>query len=370
VAEEQPGFEGFASHPELGEEVSGRIFLDRWRLRFESTAVAVEIPLNQARLEITSGEDGAPVEVRFGHPEQPEWGVRTTDVSILEDRQLRGQAHTRNQIRIHLAAGDARRRIILTGIALAALALIVSLVTMGTGFMVRRLVARIPPSFEKQIGDEVIAELKTRMMFRADAEALARLDRGVAPLLDALPTNQVQFQFYVMEYPLPNAFALPGGHVVVTSALLNLTDRPEELAGVVAHEISHVTLKHGFRKIISSAGPLIVCKLFLGNGGGLLGHLGESSELLVRQSFSQEYELEADAQGFDYLVAAHIDPRGLSSILRKLQLEHDRMRVPHTELGAFASHPTTEKRLRRLDSKWKRLSDKSSFKPLQKLEEK
>ena len=86
--------------------------------------------------------------------------------------------------------------------------------------------------------------------------------------------------------------------------MLELADRPEEVAGVVAHELAHVTQKHGFRKIISDAGPYLIMKIFFGGASGTAGVLGGSSQLLVRQSFSQEYELEADEVGWQYLVAA------------------------------------------------------------------
>jgi beta-barrel assembly-enhancing protease len=160
---------------------------------------------------------------------------------------------------------------------------------------------------------------------------------------------------------MPNAFALPGGHVMVNDSLINMASKPEELAGVIAHEVAHVTEKHGFRKIISEAGPYLIVRVFLGGSRGTAGALGGSSQLLVRQSFSQEYELEADDVGWKYLVAAKIDPRGLADMLKKLQAAQDRMGFGHFDLGAFSSHPATVKRVQRLDAKWNKLKDKSGF---------
>ena len=91
-------------------------------------------------------------------------------------------------------------------------------------------------------------------------------------------------------------------------------------------------------------------------GSAVVGMVGGSSQLLVRQSFSQEYELEADAAGWDYLVAAKMDPRALSTMLRKLDQEQQIFsKIPGLkEPGAFSSHPGTEKRIRRLDAKWRK----------------
>jgi predicted Zn-dependent protease len=155
---------------------------------------------------------------------------------------------------------------------------------------------------------------------------------------------------------MPNAFALPGGYVVVTTSLLELADRPEEIAGVVAHEVSHVTLKHGFRKVISAAGPFLILKLFSG-GGGLLSMVGEGSGMLAYQSFSQEYELEADAAGWQCMVKAGLDPRGLADMLRKLNSVHHSYTHGYDGFAALSSHPPTPKRLRVLDEKWKKLKE-------------
>jgi predicted Zn-dependent protease len=95
-------------------------------------------------------------------------------------------------------------------------------------------------------------------------------------------------------------------------------------------------------------------------GGGSAGLIGAGSGLLVGQSFSQEYELEADAVGFNYLVAAHVDPRGLADMLGKLEAEQRRY---GDSFGpqAFSSHPATQKRIDRLNAKWKKLKNKTGF---------
>lgn len=345
-------------HPSLGTEpVWGRIIFVGWRLRFESEIVTREIPLVNLRIERADPSVGG---IIFSDPDHPDWQIHTLDEDILSQSALLQQPHTRNQIEELQGGQELKRRLKITGLFLAAFTLLAVLGSMLTGMMVRSLVARVPIEWEQELGDKVMAGLKEKEQFPDDTNLLANVTQAVAPLLQVVPNHGLQYKFYLMDYPRPNAFALPGGHVVVTTSLLKLVDRPEQIAGVVAHELAHVTQRHGFRKIISSAGPYIVGRLFLRSNSGLLGVLAGSSQLLVCQSFSQEYELEADDVGWQYLVAARIDPRGMPEMLQKIKADAERQ---HDFQGpqAFSSHPATEKRIRRLEAKWSRLKDKSGF---------
>src|SRR5262249_60882305 len=137
-------------------------------------------------------------------------------------------------------------------------------------------------------------------------------------LLASVGGRQTNYTFCIAEEEEPNAFALPGGHVVVTTGLLKMTSRPEELLGVISHEVAHVTRKHGIRKAIASAGPFLIFRVFLGgDGSGVAGVVGGASDLLVRQGFSQAYETEADDVGWQAMVAAKIDPRGMTTMFEK-----------------------------------------------------
>jgi len=359
MTKDTPAFEAWVCHPSLGEEVVwGRIVFEGWKLRFESAQVTREIPLVRLHLERDDSETGG---IAFSYPSDVEWVFHTLDESILAHSALLQQPHTRHQIQALQSGQELKRRIKIVGVFLAGFALVALVVSMLMGLMVRSLVARVPPEWEQELGDEVMADLKQKETFIHDATLETNLAWAVAPLMRAVPTNTLGYRFYLVDSRLPNAFALPGGHVVVTTRLLEISERPEEIAGVVAHEVAHVTLKHGLRKIISSAGPYLLCQLFLRGGGGLMGVLAGGSQVLVFQSFSQEYETEADDVGWDYLVAAHIDPRGLADMLSKLEREERRMHLVHLAPQALSSHPATEKRIRRLEAKWNKLKDKSGF---------
>ena len=355
----QPGFEAYVTHPDLGEDlVWGRIVFEGWKLRFESERVRLEIPLVKLRIQRDESEAGG---VSFCDPDRADWVIHAPGEEILDQPSLLQQPHTRNQIHGLQSGAELKRRLKIIGISLGSFAVLALLVSLVMGMMVRSVVARIPPEWEQEFGDKVIAELRETETFVQDPVMETNLVRAVAPLLSAVPTNALGFKLYLMKEDLPNAFALPGGHIVVTTSLMELADRPEEIAGVIAHEVAHVNKRHVFRKMISSAGPYLLCRLFMRDNSGPLGMLAGGSQLLVCQSFSQEYETEADDVGWQYMVAAHIDPRGLPDMLGRLQAKYDSLHLGHLVPQAFSSHPATAKRIRRLDAMWAKLKDKSGF---------
>jgi predicted Zn-dependent protease len=96
--------------------------------------------------------------------------------------------------------------------------------------------------------------------------------------------------------------------------------------------------------------------------------LGQASELLVQSSFSQEYETEADEEGWRALVAAKIDPRGMTETFEKLRAYEMAQEVVFEVPQAFSSHPAMEKRIARLEKKWRKLSPKDGFQDLRPLQ--
>jgi len=164
--------------------ISGKITFDRWRLSFQSDSLNLEIPLVRLQIQVDMGEEQ---NVSFFDPEQPGLWVQTEEMSILDERTLLMQANTRNQVRSLKAGDELKSRLRIIGwfaVAFVAIAVIGSLLT---GMVVTSLVNSIPPSWEKEIGDEAMADLKKEHTFIQDPKALLRLDRGISPLLDSLP---------------------------------------------------------------------------------------------------------------------------------------------------------------------------------------
>ena len=164
----------------------------------------------------------------------------------------------------------------------------------------------------------------------------------------------VKFTFTVLNSPIVNAFALPGGYIYVSRGLLALAGDEAELAGVIAHEIGHVAARHGAQRMSSG----IMAQL----GLGLLSILTDSPELsgiaqlgamAAIQGYSRDQEFEADMLGVHYLERAGFDTEAMASFLAKMRAysEVEGRIAGHSGSGdqfdIFATHPRTAERVRR-----------------------
>ena len=354
-----PGFVAHAFHPGQGNEVAtGLILVDRWHFHFQSETVSLDIPLS--RLEVREGE-GEDERIYFTDAAMPGWEIFTTDASVLDHPILAQATNVREQLSGDASRQELWRRLRLVGYVLGVCAVLTWLGQLAVSAMARSLIARVPPEVEKKFGDEAMAEMRQELVFVEDSNRVANVALLAAPLTSSVGDGKTELHFYIVENDDPNAFALPGGRVVVTTGLLKLVDRPEELLGVMAHELAHVTQRHGLREAAASAGPILIFQIFLG-GGGVGGLVTGAADLMVRQGFSQEYELEADDVGWQMLVNANIDPRGMTDALTKLQqFEAAQKDKRDTVPQAFSSHPALDKRIARLEKKWEKLPRKIGF---------
>ncbi len=167
-------------------------------------------------------------------------------------------------------------------------------------------------------------------------------------------TPEAKFTFTVLDTPIVNAFALPGGYVYITRGLLALADNEAELAGVLAHEIGHVAARHPAERYGQTMAANIVgigLGILLG-GGPVTDALGTVSALALR-SFSRDQEYEADLLGVRYVSRAGYDPNAMASFLTRL-LAHSRLdaelRGHPGKVDAFnimQTHPRTADRIAR-----------------------
>ncbi len=159
------------------------------------------------------------------------------------------------------------------------------------------------------------------------------------------------FHFKVVNSSLVNAFALPGGYVYVTRGLLAYVNSESELAGVLGHEIGHVTARHAVRQYTKAASYNIatgIASIFI-PGINNYGQIADIAFVAITSGYSREYEREADQLGIKYALKADYDPTAVSSFLHTLDLL-DRVKGEKTYHSLFATHPKTEERISLADS--------------------
>jgi Zn-dependent protease with chaperone function len=171
-------------------------------------------------------------------------------------------------------------------------------------------------------------------------------------LASKLPTNGVQYpwEFHCVNDKEINAFALPGGYVFVNRGAIESADNESQLAGVMAHELSHVALRHGTAQAskasVAQGAAGIFGGLFGGSAGGALltqgVALGAGSLLL---HYSRSAETQADVMGTQMLYDTGYDPRALAQFFEKLEAETKGKNPPQF----FSDHPNPENRLARVD---------------------
>ena len=129
--------------------------------------------------------------------------------------------------------------------------------------------------------------------------------------------SEFDFQFTVVESEEVNAFALPGGFVTVNMGLLQAAETGEEVAAVLAHEMTHVTHRHGMRAVLRKVGGLTLVAMIF--GGTDFETLAFAMEGLASQAHSRDQERDADEGGREILMAAGIDPIGMATFFERLE---------------------------------------------------
>lgn len=210
---------------------------------------------------------------------------------------------------------------------------------------VDRVVDKIPVAWEEKLGKRIAQNFDDN---KIEDPAVVEPVRAVLDrVLSSVDENPYNFKLIVISDPRVNALAAPGGQVIVFTGLLEKAERPEELAGVLGHEIQHVLGRDSLRKMAHTFKWQALAAVMVGDVGGvqqvLLGHAPEFLGL----SYGRGLEEQADLEGCRLLVAADIDPHGLADFFETLSktLEPD-AGVP----ALLSSHPELENRIAAIDA--------------------
>jgi predicted Zn-dependent protease len=337
--------------------VTGKLQVTAGGLRFESPHGNLELPV--AGLLIAPGGANDAL-LFFSHPTQPQTTIHTADHSVLSDPALATHPELAQQGR--RARGKARRASL--GLAIVAGVLLAGILALvlSKNWLVRLAADSVPVDWEVKAGDTLFEQFVGTKRLITDEAIGAQLKKITDPLVSGIADDRYALKFHIMEDESLNAFALPGGNVVLYTGLLLAADSPEEVAGVLAHEIAHVTRRHSIRNIVSTAGLYLVVQTLVGDASGVVAVLTEKSTLLLDRKFSRDFEREADEIGWDYLIRSDIDPSGMIRFFERVRAE-DR-KAGGGEVGALAvvsTHPATQERIVAVQAKWRTLAKKSGY---------
>lgn len=271
--------------------------------------------------------------------------------ALAWDRWMRAGGHRESAV----VAAQQSWRGVLVSLALIVLAL-AAIYEWGVPAAARAAVALLPRSVDATIGEQALASIDEHLMKPSrlpDAQQQrlrAAFERAVATLPPGeAPAYRLLFR---SSEAGPNAFALPGGSIILTDELVSLVGGDEQvITGVLAHELGHVRHRHGMRLLVQVTALGAVASLVVGDFSALLAGV---PALLGQAGYSRDAEREADAEAVRVLRAAAISPRVMVTFFERVAdwREEEAGEDASADAGdswlgiAIASHPADAERIR------------------------
>ena len=240
----------------------------------------------------------------------------------------------------HDPAGRGRRVRLTVLAGVAVIGITAALYLWGVPLIATLAAPRVPVAWEESLGRAVTDQLAPPDKMCATPSGQRALDAIVVRLTAAAPSPYT-FRARVVDAPDVNALAAPGGYIVVFRGLLERARTPDELAGVLAHEIEHVLHRHTTRAVIQHASTGLLLAALTGDMTGPLAYGLESARVLGRLQYSRRAEEEADRDGMKLLLAARVAPDGMIGFFDELAKgEH-----PRRVLRYLSTHPSPSDRI-------------------------
>jgi beta-barrel assembly-enhancing protease len=198
----------------------------------------------------------------------------------------------------------------------------------------------LPTSVDKRMG-ELAYENMSMQGRTLDDERVNAAVKAIVDRLNRGTADEFTYRVYVHDAPITNAFALPGGVLVVYTGLLRDAESAEQVAGVLAHEIAHVQRRHGMRRIAQSLGVVAALQLLVGDVSGVAAVAVHVLREATVNNYSRQQEREADLDAVKLMANAGIDPRALAGFFEVLQRKESGPSLPVW----LATHPDLAERV-------------------------
>jgi predicted Zn-dependent protease len=284
------------------------------------------------------------------------WPLATARVEVVDDR-VRVAQGWEDPARLSLSLADwheltdhavghhrmvRRRELRLVAALAASAAVIAGLVFVGIPAASGPLAHHTPPDLERKIGRNLDGQVSLAYRTCGGQEgqaALARLGQSLGKTAD----TPFDIRVRAVHAPMVNAFALPGGAILVTDPLIKLAATPDELAAVIAHESAHVQKRHVMQGVWRSFGFGVLLDAVVGGGSGA----GQQAVLLLGSStnlrYSRAAEAEADLAGQDLLTAEGLSSQGMAPFFQRLVATSEGKNAQAVK-ELISDHPDTGRR--------------------------
>jgi len=217
---------------------------------------------------------------------------------------------------------------------------------------------------ERTIGESLALESLQRFGKPVNNESLQRYINLVGNAVAANSKRpSIPYRFAVLDSPVQNAFAAPGGVVFISKALLGVVENESELAAVLAHEIGHVAGKHAIKSIrraqfLQGVGTITSASMKGSKGKQFESMIGDLQTTLFDKGLDKNMEFEADSAAMETAYRTGYDPRGMINVLKKLQ----KIEAGSVKKGSwFSTHPPLEDRIANLEDQLSKYPDAASL---------
>lgn len=219
-------------------------------------------------------------------------------------------------------------------------------------------IEQIRETSEKKLGEVIWNDIRDSETVVDNDSVNCELEKILAPLFRENPIERDSIRIHLVKNEQVNAFALPGGHLVIYTGLIAACNKPEAFQGVAGHEIAHIEQNHVMKKLSKEIGLSVLLSAATGSNSGAAR---EVLHLLSSSAYDRSLEEEADRESVNYLLKAGIDPTPFADLMYQMAQEKD---LPDAYFW-ISSHPESEARAHYILAylKNRRVSARESVRP-------
>jgi predicted Zn-dependent protease len=195
---------------------------------------------------------------------------------------------------------------------------------------------------EVKIGEAIAPKIEAEYDVMTDIDVNERVEGVLDRIVAICDRKDLVYIIKVFDEDPINAVSLPGGYVYVFRGLIDKVKSDDELAGVIAHEVGHITARHGVKRMQAAYAAMALQVASIPAGGNVAGGVSLAINSLF-MAYSQEDEFEADRLAVKYLKKAGYDPQGMVTFFETLKAEQEK--EPLNQYGYWRTHPYISQRI-------------------------